>query len=415
MPQPTMKQVLAHLAAHKPTVPDGLIAGRATTLLRAWGNHGQRDRISRSLVCMVRRGTARRAGGTKSLAIWEAMVALKLIPGVPAEVRRGVDRPTPQHDASRAVYWRKKAAALEARLRGLEPDEEVKEVPMLTPPILRYFGFARNPVFDEIRSPADVWWSAQHKAAREILLDAAEEARFVRLAGPRGAGKSLVAEDTKAQLAKRDDVILVEPSPTLSGVLNELHLVTAIIQAIKRKVDARDEVFPESQNPVKRALAMRYHLVQQKRAKRKVVLWIDEAHELRANTFLALKRFLDEVAGLGQRLLGIVLIGQTPEAAYNPRARDLSEVTLRLQTLRIQPMNAEIADYLRFKIQRAGGTVSEVITPKALAMIGERCPFPLDANAVFAQLLIDGYGDRVKPIGRDEVEALAPTAEGAGA
>lgn len=162
---------------------------------------------------------------------------------------------------------------------------------------------------------------------------------------------------------------------------------------------------------MKRALAMRYHLVQQRKAKRKIVLWIDEAHELRPETFLALKRFLDEVTGLGQRLLGVILIGQNPETAYNPRARDLSEVTLRLQTFRIAPMNAEMPDYLRFKIARAGGTVSEIITPAALKIIGERCPFPLDANALFASLLIEGYREKTKPIGRDEVAELAPAAD----
>lgn len=191
-------------------------------------------------------------------------------------------------------------------------------------------------------------------------------------------------------------------------MLTETHLITSVIQSIKRRVDGRDEVYAEAQSPAKRALAMRYLLIQQKRANRKVVLWIDEAHELKANTFLALKRFLDEVDGLGRRLLGVILIGQNPEASYNPRTRDLSEVTLRMQTFRIGPMNDEMPRYLAHKIQRAGGAVSDVITPSALKAIGARCPFPLDANALFAQLLIDAYGDRKKPIALDRVELVAP-------
>jgi type II secretory pathway predicted ATPase ExeA len=340
------------------------------------------------------------------------MVALGVIPALPREVLAERDAVLARKGASPWTqwYWRKKAEALQAKL-GRGADQEVKEVPMLTAPMLRYFGFTRNPVFDEIKHPRDVWWGSQHKEAKAVLIEAAEQARFIRLAGRRGAGKSLVAAAVEQELKQRDDITLVQPSAVITHGLSELDLVSAVIQAIKRKTDAKDEVFPEAQNRVKRALAMRYLLIQQRRQNRQVVVWIDEAHELRAATYLSLKRFLDEVDGLGRRLLGIVLIGQDPEAAYNPRTRDLSEVTLRLQTYRLQPMNQEIPDYLRHKIQRAEGSIGDVITPAALKAIGTRCAFPLDANVLFAQLLIEAYDNKKKPIGREHVEEAMPAEE----
>jgi type II secretory pathway predicted ATPase ExeA len=408
----TLTRAVAQLRAHPPRISDVEIAARATALLRQWGVSAQKDRVSRTLACKVRRGMASKAAGVKARAVWETLVALRLIPSVPVDVLSRHE-PTPQRLAGRAYYWKRQCEALRARLAGGELSlETVTEVPMLTTPMLRYFGFTRNPVFDEILSERDVWWGAQHKEARAELVAAAESARFVRLAGPRGAGKSLVAQAAQKALEQRADVVVVEPSPTITGVLTETHLITAVIQAIKRRQGGRDEVYAEAQSPAKRALTMRYLLVQQRRENRKVVLWIDEAHELKAGTFLALKRFLDEVDGIGRRLLGVILIGQNPEAAYNPRARDLSEVTLRMQTYRLGPMHDEIPDYLRFKIQRAGATVGEVITPAAVKAIAARCPFPLDANALFAQLLIDAYGDKRKPIARDALEAL-PEAEAA--
>jgi type II secretory pathway predicted ATPase ExeA len=277
---------------------------------------------------------------------------------------------------------------------------------MLTPDILTFFGLDKNPVYDEIGSEKDIWWSEQHKAALGVLVGAAENARFVRLAGQRGCGKTLVGELAKKQLRANATITLCEPSPVLSGVLTPTHLITTVIQAIKRRREERDEVFAEAASPVKRALSMRSLLVQERHAQRKVVLWIDESHELRADTFKALKRLLDELHG-GRRLIAIVLIGQHAEA-YNPRAADLSEVTLRMQTFRIEKMNTEIPAYLRFKIERAGGVVSKIITKQGLEAIAERCPFPLDANALFAQLLIEGKADQVRPIGEDEVEELAP-------
>lgn len=403
----TLAEVLQYLKTHPPRVADAVIAERATQFLRRWGINGRHDRVSRPLVCMLRRGQARRAAGIKARAIWEAMAALRVVPGVPQEVLT-FHAPTPRREANRAYYWRQQYEALRATLRGGALENEIKEVPMLTPAMIRWFGFERNPVFDEVRSSRDIWWGAQHKEAKGILIDAAESGRFVQLAGRRGSGKTLVAAAAKEELLQREDLILAEPSATITGVLTEMHLLTAVIQAIKRKTEGRDELFIEAQNAAKRALAMRYLLIQQRKANRKVVLWIDEAHELKAGTFLALKRFLDEMDGLGRRLLGIVLIGQHPDASYNPRARDLSEVTLRLQTYRLEPMQEEISDYLRFKIQRAGGSLAEVITPAALKAIAARCPYPLDANVLFAQLLIEAYDvHKEKPIGREHVKAAA--------
>lgn len=406
-PTVTMRDVLAHLARHPLKLADGDLAARATRQLRSWGLADQHDVVSRPLVNMLRHGKAKRAAGIKAQAVWQVLANLKLIPGVPIEALT-YHAPTPRRAANENYRWKQKYEALVARLRGGERPEEVREVPMLTAAVLRYFGFAHNPVFDEIKSGKDVWWGKQHQEARALLIEAAAEGRFVRLAGRRGAGKSLVAHAAKEDLARREELILVEPSPTITGVLTEMHLITSILQAIKRRVDGRDEIFAEAQSPAKRALAMRYLLIQQRKANRRVVLWIDEAHELRAPTFLALKRFLDEVEGLGRRLLSIVLIGQNPEAAYNPRARDLSEVTLRLQTYRLGPMHDEIPDYLRFKIARAGGTTAEVIAPSALKALAARCPYPLDANVLFAQLLLEGYAEKTKPIGRDAVNELAP-------
>jgi type II secretory pathway predicted ATPase ExeA len=335
--------------------------------------------------------------------IWEVLVAMKAIPAIPQEVL-----------ALTGARNHTKRRALEASLR--RAPAEANEVPMLTTAMLKYFGLERNPVFDEVQGERDIWWSRQHQEERVVLIDAAEGNKFIRVAGRRGAGKSLIAQLVKRELERgREDIVIVEPSAVLSGVLDQAHLMSAVIQAIKRRVEGRDELYVEPQNPTKRALAMRYLLLQQRKAGRRVVLWIDEAHELKAQTFLALKRFLDEVDGMGKRLLGAILIGQNPDAAYNPRARDLSEVTLRLQTYKLQPMHEEIPDYLRFKIGRAGGTVSDVITPAALKAIGRRAPFPLDANVLFAQLVINGFAAKEKPIGREAVEVVEPDYDAAAA
>ncbi len=394
---------VAHLKKHRPSMPDREIADRATQILRERGVIKNGDCVSRSLVAMVRLGERNQSRSWKTRAVWEAMKVMHLVPAIPEELRDEGALKSTRTAANDAEAWQRKYLEL-ARRVGLE--ESVKEVPVLTPPMLRYYGFRQNPVYDEIRAVEDIWWGEQHKEAKSVLHEAVREGRFVRLSGRRGAGKSIVGYLVRRELAKQDDVVIVDPGSVITGVIREMDVVTAVIQALQRRIHGRDEVYPEAQSRAKRVQAMRYFLAQARRSNWRVVVWIDEAHQLRAETFLALKRFLDEVDANFRRLLAVVLIGQNLEVSPRSRVADLSEVTLRLQTYTIAPMNAEMPDYLRFKIRRTGADVKDVVTPKALAAIAERAPYPLDANAIFAQALIDVYREKDKPIRQEHIDGV---------
>jgi type II secretory pathway predicted ATPase ExeA len=401
---PTIAEAVAHLKRTRPRVKDGAIAVLATRILREQASTLPGEGVSRPLVNMVRRGKAKAKHGMKVWAVWQALRQLGLVPAVPLEVAGWTTRS--KYYAKRTTRASPRAAA------GLQRDD-IKEVPVLTATILRWWGFDpnRNPVFDEMRGDKDMWWGRQHTEAKSVLLDAAARSQFVLLAGRRGAGKTLVGRQAREELRQDDNVVLIEPSPVMSGVMTVNHLVTAIVQGIKRFREQRDEVYAVARDPMRRTLAMTYLLRELRRDGRRSVLWIDEAHDLQADTFLSLKRLLDDVDGAGRRLLSIILIGQHPNLAYNPRQRDLSEVMGRLQTYTLRPMHDEIADYLRHKIDRAGGKVSEVITPTALRALASRCPFPLDANVNLARLLIEGYEWKVKPIDRDRVTGVLEALE----
>jgi type II secretory pathway predicted ATPase ExeA len=407
---PSLARVVAQLKQHRPAVPDALIAARATKVLASWGLTSMHDRVSRPLVNMVRNGTDRGgARGVKAHAIFAAMVALGIIPAVPREfATQAIAQQLPRRRAGTNHYWKTKYRELEARLRGGQLDEEVAEVPMLTKELLKWFGLERNPVYDELISPRDLWWSPQHKEALGILVEAAEHASFVALVGRRGYGKTQVGEEAKRRLAKDDSITIVEPGAAISRVLNESHLISAVVQALKARAGGRDELYAEAASVSRRYLSMIYLLKQERKKGRRISLWIDEAHELPSTTLLALKRFLDAMDESGRRMLGVILLGQHLEAAHNPRARDLSEVLMRVQVHRLQPMHKDLEDYLRFKIERAGGKVSQVVTPTALKAIAKRCATPLDANVLLAQLMVQAKSENEKPIDVRDVETAVP-------
>lgn len=86
-----------------------------------------------------------------------------------------------------------------------------------------------------------------------------------------------------------------------------------------------------------------------------------------------MKRFFELKNGF-ERLLGIVLIGQTELAQKlsenNPAVR---EVVQRCEIVTLQPLtDGRLAQYLKFKFARAGKEVSEVLDDSAIDAVAER-------------------------------------------
>ena len=109
-----------------------------------------------------------------------------------------------------------------------------------------------------------------------------------------------------------------------------------------------------------------------RRAGRRHLLVIEEAHCLPSPTLKHLKRFLELKDGM-QRLVGIALIGQ-PELRdrLSSQNADVREVAQRCEVVELEPLDGELEGYLRHKFARFDLKFEDVFAPDAADAIRAR-------------------------------------------
>jgi len=240
----------------------------------------------------------------------------------------------------------------------------------------RHFAMAADPFSNDITEAGDVFVSPDIRYVRETLWHHAKYGGLLALCGESGSGKSTVVAEFKDRLQREGrDVIIIEPSvlymeenDTKGRTLKSGAIVNAIIHTV-----APTE--PPRRDPEARARQVQRLLTAGHRAGQRHVLLIEEAHCLPTATLKHLKRFAELKDALAP-LLSIVLIGQ-PElrqrlAVNNSEVR---EVAQRCDLLELPPLDNNLGDYLRFKLNRVGCKLDHVITPDGIEALRERLTF----------------------------------------
>jgi type II secretory pathway predicted ATPase ExeA len=104
-------------------------------------------------------------------------------------------------------------------------------------------------------------------------------------------------------------------------------------------------------------------------------LIIEEAHALSIPTLKHLKRFMELEDGF-KKLLSVVLIGQSElKVKLSERSPEVREVVQRCELVELQPLDAQLEDYLRFKFRRVGADLDALFDKTACDAIRERLIF----------------------------------------
>ena len=255
-----------------------------------------------------------------------------------------------------------------------EDDTMLLRKATLTQAAKQHFGLPRDPFNDEIREAADVFLTPDVRYVREAMFQTACHGGFVAVVGESGAGKSTLREDLQDRINREGkQIIMIEPyvlamedNDIKGKTLKAAHIAAAILEAVAPGVKPYRDAEARFRQ-VHRALQ------ESARAGNKHVLMIEEAHGMPVPTLKHLKRFFELKSGF-ERLLGIVLIGQTELAQKlaenNPNVR---EVVQRCELVTLLPLtDGKLAGYLKHKFERAGGDITKVMDESAIDAIADR-------------------------------------------
>lgn len=308
--------------------------------------------------------------------------------------------------AVRASLQSKSASARSHRAKAISEaptiETETKEEPMLlqnqalTPEARKHFKLPCNPFVDDVQSPDDVFQSPSVRYVRATLLDAAQHHGFVAIVGESGAGKTTLAEDLEERIkADKREVLVIRPyvlamesNDQKGKTLKSSQIAEAIAYALDPQLKIKN-------SPQGRFQQVHDLLKASRRAGRRHLLLIEEAHCLPTATLKHLKRFLELKDGM-QRLVGVALIGQ-PELRdrLGSQNAEVREVMQRCEVVELEPLDSELEAYLKHKFARFDLKYEDVMAPDAADAIRARLIYiprggkPADARSLCFPLVVN--------------------------
>jgi TonB family protein len=261
---------------------------------------------------------------------------------------------------------------------------------------LRHFGFRESP-FGVTPDPDFLFWTRMHNAALQAIISSIESnLGFSVLLGNPGTGKtsllfhllSLYRESARTAFIFQTQC---KPHDLVRHIASELDLA----------VPRRDEVSLHQK--------LNGMLLEEARAGRKVLIVIDEAQNLQASSFEAVRLLSDFETG-HSKLLNIVFSG-SPQLGATLQTPELSQLAQRISTVaRLQPFREdEVKDYVRFRLAVvASSPVDGLFSPESLTEIACRSQgVPRIINAICYRALMLGYTQGRASVNKELVRKAA--------
>lgn len=257
-----------------------------------------------------------------------------------------------------------------------EEDPMLLRKQTLHPAARKHFGLFRDPFTDDVSEPGDVFVTPDIRYVREAMYQTAKHGGFLAIAGESGAGKTTLRRDLADRIIRETlPCVMIEPyvlgmedNDKKGRTLKASSIADAIIAAV-----APLETPRSSQDAKFRQLHRA--LRDSRRAGYSHVVIIEEAHSLPVPTIKHLKRFFELEDGF-KKLLSIILIGQ-PELKLklSERNHEVREVVQRCEVVELAPLDGQLNDYIKFKLERIGKSMMDVFADGALDALAGKMSF----------------------------------------
>lgn len=256
---------------------------------------------------------------------------------------------------------------------------------------LRHFGLEEDP-FYEIHDFSDIYLSPQLKVVERRFYDTVKRHGIMAIVGDIGAGKSTLLRYILTKMMREKGIRPIVPDDMDREKLTGRGLTSAIISTLGAGHSPRSAV--DKDRLAKKLL--------EESIKNGVnpVLIIDEAHDLKDQVIVALKRIWD--SGLIFRLLAIVIVGQggTDSKGYSWGLKDtlensptIREFAERCYVTDIGVMNGHMADYLSYRFKKAGADAKKVFSDDALKALSKKAEVPNRAHNIAVRAMRAAYQD----------------------
>ncbi len=266
---------------------------------------------------------------------------------------------------------------------------------------LEFYNLKTEP-FQITPDPEFLYLSPSHREALATITYAVEQGKgFMALVGEVGLGKTTLLQ---AFLQERQGV-----KEKVIYLFNSRFSYGGLLRALARELDleAASEEPEELLNHIYQALIREYA------QGNNVILLIDEAQGLPEETLEGL-RLISNLETPTEKLLQIILVGQ-PELAAKLDRYELRQLKQRIAVQAVlSPLTRkESREYLRFRLEKAGGRAEDIFTSRALEKIVRRARgIPRALNILADNALVTGFGYRQKPVTVKVVREIIADLEG---
>ncbi|HEY1528383.1 MAG TPA: TonB family protein [Candidatus Angelobacter sp.] len=226
--------------------------------------------------------------------------------------------------------------------------------------ILRHFGFRESP-FGVTPNPAFLFSSRMHFTALQSMIQSIESnLGFTVLLGDPGMGKTTLLLQLLTQYRDSARTAFI-----FQTQCKRYELLRYLASELELPVMKRDEVSLHRR--------LKEMLVDEARAGRKVLIFIDEAQNLQQSSLEAI-RLLSDFETARAKLLHIILSGSARlgEMLLTP---ELSQLAQRISTVcRLEPLTPEeVNSYITYRLRVAGCKVAETLfSPESLVLAAEQ-------------------------------------------